>query len=236
MKILTDTHTHTNCSDHAFSTLMENLSMARERGLTLLCMTDHAPAIPDAPHIWHFSTMHELPEQVNGVRLLKGAEANVLDDAGHLDIPEAMQSEMDMMIASMHTPCYHSRSKEAHTSAWLHVIKNPYVTILGHPGDPRFDFDHEPVIAAAKAAGKCIEINNHSFTARKGSAENCRKIAELCKRMGAKIVVSSDAHSCFQVGAFEHALKMLEEIDFPEALIMNLNAERFLRYLKEYRS
>ena len=131
MKILTDTHTHTNCSDHAFSTVAENLAMAKRRGLDLICMTDHAPAIPDAPHIWHFSTMHDLPKEVDGVRLLKGIEANVLDDEGHLDVPKSVQEGADMMIASMHTPCYHSTSKEAHTAAWLNVIQNPYVTILG---------------------------------------------------------------------------------------------------------
>ena len=36
MKILTDTHTHTNCSDHAFSTVAENLAMAKQRGLDLI--------------------------------------------------------------------------------------------------------------------------------------------------------------------------------------------------------
>ncbi len=236
MKILTDTHTHTNCSDHAFSTVAENLAMAKRRGLDLICMTDHAPAIPDAPHIWHFSTMHDLPKEVDGVRLLKGIEANVLDDEGHLDVPRSVQERADMMIASMHTPCYHSTSKEAHTAAWLNVIQNPYVTILGHTGDQRFDFDHETVIAAAKKANKCIEINNHSFEARGGSRENCRDIALICKKLGAKIVVSSDAHNCYQIGIFDHAIAMLEEIDFPEELIMNVNGARFLAFLKEFHS
>lgn len=236
MKILTDTHTHTNCSDHAFSTVAENLAMAKRRGLDLICMTDHAPAIPDAPHIWHFSTMHDLPKEVDGVRLLKGIEANVLDDEGHLDVPKSVQEGADMMIVSMHTPCYHSTSKEAHTAAWLNVIQNPYVTILGHTGDQRFDFDHETVIAAAKKANKCIEINNHSFETRAGSCENCRDIALICKKLGAKIVVSSDAHNCYQIGIFDHAIAMLEEIDFPEELIMNVNGARFLAFLKEFHS
>ena len=45
-------------------------------------------------------------------------------------------------------------------------------------------------------------------------------------RIGAKIVVSSDAHAPFQVGVFDKALAVLEKIDFPENLIMNLNRER----------
>ncbi len=235
MKILVDTHTHTNASAHAFGTVWENVTMAKKHGLTMICMTNHAPAIGDAPHIWHFETMHELPDEIDGIRLLKGVEANVLDTDGSLDIPENMQRSMDVMIASIHRPCFPVRSKEAHTQTWLNVIKNPYVTILGHTGHPSYPYDHEPVIEAAKENHKCIEINNHSFYIRKGCLEHCRDIALCCKKMGANIVVSSDAHTPFQVGVFDEALALLKEIDFPQAQIMNLNQERFERYLQEWK-
>ena len=103
-------------------------------------------------------------------------------------------------------------------------------------GQTAYQFEHEPVIEAAKAANKCIEINNHSFAVRPGSDVICSKIAEYCKKIGAKIVVSSDAHTPFQVGVFDKALAVLEKIDFPENLIMNLNRERFERYLKEFKN
>ncbi|MBE5039355.1 phosphatase [Ructibacterium gallinarum] len=235
MKILVDTHTHTNCSTHAFGTIMENLAMAKKRGLEMLCMTDHAPALPDAPHIWHFQTMHELPREVDGVKLLFGVEANILDVQGHLDIPESMQDQMEVMVASIHAPCYPPKTVEEHTQTWLHVLQNPYVTILGHSGHPSFPYDYETVAEAAKKYNKCIEINNHSFSVRHGSRENCMKIAEVCKKIGTKIVVSSDAHNSFQIGVFDHALELLKEVDFPEEQIMNLTAARFTDYLKELR-
>ena len=62
------------------------------------------------------------------------------------------------------------------------------------------------------------------------------KIAEVCKKIGTKIVVSSDAHNSFQIGIFDHALELLKEVDFPEEQIMNLTAARFTDYLKELRS
>ena len=104
--------------------------MAKKHGLEMLCMTDHAPALPDAPHMWHFQTMQELPGAVDGVKLLKGVEANVLDIQGRLDIPEAFQKQMEVVIASIHEPCYPPRSVEEHTQTWLNVIQNPYVAIL----------------------------------------------------------------------------------------------------------
>ncbi len=236
MKILVDTHTHTNCSTHAFGTVWENLTMAKKHGMEMVCMTNHGPNMPDAPHIWHFETMHELPDVIDGVRLLKGAEANVLDVDGNLDIPLSLQKDMDMMIASIHRYCYTQKTQKEHTETWLNVMENPYVTILGHTGHPNYAFDHETVVEAAKKHKKCIEINNHSFYVRKGSIENCRKIAECCKKIGTGIVVSSDAHTPFQVGVFDGALQLLREVDFPEALIMNLTAERFENYLKEFRA
>ena len=235
MRILVDTHTHTNCSTHAHSTIMENARMAGQKGMEMICMTDHAPGLPDAPHLWHFRTMMNLPREMEGVRLLFGVEANIIDTKGNIDIPVAEQKLMDLVIASIHEPCYPPRDVEAHTQTYLGVIQNPYITIVGHSGTVTYPYDIFKVVQAAKEYDKCIEINNHSFTARKGSKENCRRIAEACKQVGTKIVVSSDAHNCFEVGRLEDAIQMLEEINFPEELVMNTTAERFTKYLETLR-
>ena len=233
MKILVDTHTHTNCSTHAHSTLLENIQYAKKQGLEMLCMTDHTPALPDAPHLWHFNTMLRLPREAEGIRLLFGAEANIINTDGSIDLPEDFQRRLDLIVASIHEPCYPPRSVQEHTQTYLGAMENPYVTILGHSGTVKYPYEVEKVVRRAKERDVCIEINNHSFRARKGSRENCKKIAEMCKKIGTKIVVSSDAHSCFEIGKFDEAIAMLEEIAFPEELIMNLTAERFLAHLKQ---
>ena len=138
MKILVDTHTHTNCSNHAFGTIAENLAMAKKRGLQMVCMTNHAPALPDSAHIWHFQTMSELPDEVDGVRLLKGVEANILHVEGHIDIPEFLLPRMEMVVASIHRPCYAPKTVEEHTKTWINVIKNPYVVSNGNEPDEEF--------------------------------------------------------------------------------------------------
>lgn len=237
MKILTDTHTHTDSSDHAYGTVLENLMLAKKKGLKMICITNHGPQMPDAPHEWHFHCLKELPDEFDGVRLIKGAEANILDVEGNLDIPVNIQQELDMMIASIHGPCYDVKTTEEHTKTWLNVIANPYVTVLGHIGRHReYTFDCEAVVEAVRTNHKCIEINNHSFMVGNNGGAVCREIAQLCKKMGAYIVVSSDAHSPFGVGVLDNSIKMLEEIDFPERLIMNLTAERFEEYLRKYRN
>lgn len=233
MKTLVDLHTHTCASTHALSTVMENAAMARKRGIELIAVTDHAPALPDAPHIWHFNTLCQLPREIDGVKILFGIEGSVLDTEGHIDVPKHLQQSLDVVIASIHEPLYSSRTVEEHTETWLNVIKNPHVDIIGHSGSPVYCYEIETVVQAAKAAGTCIEINNHSFLIRKRNIENCRKIAEACKKIGAPIVVNSDAHSCFEIGEHTEALQMLTEIDFPEELVMNTCAEKFINYIEK---
>jgi len=44
------------------------------------------------------------------------------------------------------------------------------------------------------------------------------------------VIVSSDAHDPSWVGRVDLAMELLEEIDLPESLILNLEAERLLRF------
>lgn len=233
MRTLADLHTHTCASTHAFSTIMENITAAKQRGLELLAVTDHAPGLPDAPHIWHFSTLRQFPREVDGVKLLFGIEGSVLDTQGHIDVPDDVQESLDLVIASIHEPLFPPHTFDEHTQTWLNVIKNPNIDIIGHSGRPQYTYDIDTVVKAAKEAGVLMEINNHSFVVRKGSAENCKKIAQACKKYGAPIVINSDAHMSFQIGEHETAIKMLEEIDFPEELVMNTSAEKFIKYIED---
>lgn len=233
MKILADTHTHTNVSAHAYSTLYENMCAARDKGIELVACTNHAPALGDAPHIFHFQTLKDLPRVICGVKFMGGVEANILNRRGDIDMPEDLLRRLDVVVASIHNPTYIEPRGGDHTPTWLGVAANPYIDILGHSGSPDFAYDIETVVRAVKETGKCIEINNHSFEVRRDNIERCREIALMCKKLGAKIVVNSDAHFMDNIGKVDRAVAMLEDIDFPEELVMNLNAERFISYISE---
>ncbi len=234
MKILTDLHTHTIACTHAYSTVFENTLAAKEKGIELIAMTDHAPAMMDAPHEWHFAACQNIPSVINGVKVLKGAELNILNKSGQVDLPEwILEKKLELAIASIHGVVYKEEAGGDHTETWLNVIENPYIDILGHSGSPDFAYDIDTVVKAAKKADKCIEINSHTYTARKPSWDRCREIAIACKRLGAPIVVNSDAHFMSQIGDFDAAVNMLEEIEFPEALIMNLNSDKFIKYIEK---
>ncbi len=114
----------------------------------------------------------------------------------------------------------------------MNIANNPHVDVIGHCGAPMYSFEHGPVIKEFAKTGKIVEINSNSFLERPGSYENCRSIALLCAEHRVPVVVSSDAHYCGQVGRFEAALALLNEIAFPEELVLNASYERFLEAVR----
>ena len=232
MKYVLDTHTHTIASGHAYNTLFENVKEASEYGIKVLATTDHGPKMPGGPHIFHFGNMRVLPRELYGVILLHGCEANIIDFEGNLDIPEIIQTRLDIIIASLHDVCLRPGTRDENTAAFLKAMDNPYIDIIGHSGNPAFPIWEEEVVKKAKEKDLLMEINNGSFGSRKGSEDNCFGIASLCKKYGVKIVLGSDSHTCLQIGRFEKAEILLKKVEMPEALIMNTQEDKILRYLK----
>ena len=234
MRAIADTHTHTIASGHAFGTIMENAAAAKAKGLRFLCVTDHTESIPDAPHELYFRGLFKmLPEEVNGVYLLSGCEVNVLDETGALDLSERTLEGLNWVIASMHTLSTKEMTVDECTQAWLNIAQNPNVDVMGHLGDERFPFDHERVIAACAKYNKIVEINAHSPKTRPGSVENCRVIARLCAKHRVPVVLSTDAHFPTAVGVLDVSIRLVEEINFPQELILNIDEKRFAKVLTE---
>ena len=233
MKILVDTHTHTLLSGHAYSTLLENVKQASEIGLEGVVNTDHGPAIPAASPDFCLSVQRTIPEEIYGVRIYRGIEANVMDYEGAIDISPGFLKMTDFVIASMHDVVIRPGSREENLAGYKGALSNPYVDIIGHPGTPAYDTDREAFVKAVKHENKLVEVNNHSYMFRKGSADNCGEIIRMCKKYDVRVAVSSDAHFCMSVGRFEYALKLLDENDFPPELVVNRTRESLDEYLKE---
>ncbi|MBL4932821.1 phosphatase [Clostridium paridis] len=235
MKYILDMHTHTVASGHAYTTLLENAKYASEIGLQLLGTTDHGPTMPGAPHEWYFGNIKIMPRELFGVTMLYGSEANIIDYDGNLDLPMDVQKNLDIIIASIHEPVMQSSDDaDLNTSAFLNAMDNPNVHIIGHPGNPRFPIHEEALVKKAKEKNILIEINNSSFIrSRIGSDKTCTKIARLCKEHGVRIILNSDAHSCFHIGNFDAAIEILKNIDMPEDLIINGSKSAFLDFLRE---
>ncbi len=232
MEIIADLHTHTIASTHAYSTVTENAAEAERKNLAVMGITDHAFKLTDAPHVYYFINLHRVPRKLGKVTILRGVEANI-DINGNLDMDEYPKifDRLDYAIASMHASVMEmGHTAEEYTAAWLKVIENPRVDILGHMGDPRYPFDIDTVIKAAAKAGKIVEINNSSPETRKGCEPVCLEIIKTCKKYGVHITLSSDAHFWDMVGRLEWAMSVVRETDYPEELIINSSMENLEAY------
>lgn len=235
MKILAETHCHTLVSVHAYCTVSELIEETKKKNMELISITDHTPALGDGPMEWHFSCLKFIPREYEGVKILRGAEVNILNEGGEVDLSNEVLKKLDLVIASFHSPCIKNLGTEGNTNAMINAIKNPYIDVVGHCGNSAYPLNYEKLVSAVKSEGKIIEINNNSFNCRAGSHENCRKVALLCKKMQVPVVVSSDAHFKSQIGDYENSLVALEDVNFPEELVLNTSAKKLIDYLREKR-
>ena len=256
-KIPIDTHTHTIFSRHAFCTIGELWAEAAEVGLEGFGVTDHMGRMftqtnggeIDAHTLFvnysHVSSQGSLPRIRNGVKLYRGVEIcidskdgslfgqDIRDDGtisymhiGDGDVLTSMFLHgLDYVIAGVHSLReYPSKPTESEgTAMYINAMSHPKVFILAHIYGHAFDIDE--VVKTAKAMGKVIELNEAKLGWHVD--QRCREIMIRCAEIGTMIAVGSDTHTPGRIGVFPKSLAMLEEIGFPEELIVNGNMERF---------
>lgn len=253
-----DVHTHTLASLHAYSTIGECVVAARAAGLELLGSTDHYSCmISPSLHVrdyQHFLNFDVWPEVWDGVRVLHGVEADIVDLQGRLfgwdrtlrdgitgkkfvrehTLKEDVWRNIDYAIASIHDDTFTVGASLAQTTGmYVRALEDPKVLILGHVGRANIPFDLDTVLLAAKERGRLIEINEHSFASHydKRLHENCRRIAERCAELDVMISTGTDAHIACDIGRFDAVAALLDEIHFPEELIATRSATAFLSVL-----
>ncbi len=232
MKALIDLHTHTIVSGHAYSTVQENIQAAINCGLEYLGLSEHGPNMPASPHLYYFQNIHCIPKQVDGLKILRGVEANIIDYDGNIDIDEELSKYMDYMIVSLHPPCIEYGTEEQNTVAIINAMKHNKVKVIGHLDDSRYPVDYERVVKAAKGKDILFEINNSSLkpeSFREGAFENVGYLLKYCKEHGVKVIFGSDAHISYDVGKFHNCENAIEKYDFPKELVINYDEKEIKR-------
>lgn len=231
-----DLHTHTLASGHAYNTINEMVSMAIDKGMTHLGITEHAPKMPGTCHELYFVNLKVVNRKKRGLELLLGSEVNIMDYTGKIDLRKSILEKMDVVIASLHIPCINPGTIEENTAAIIGAMENPYVNIIGHPDDGRYPVDYEAIVKAAKRTGTLLELNNNSLRPtgpRLNTRENDIVMLKLCMEYGVSIVFGSDAHTDDDIGNFAMCESVVEEINFPEELIANRSYEALEKYLNK---
>ena len=160
-------HNHTLASDGQ-DTLAAMAQAAADLGLEWLGIADHSKSSFQA-HGLDEKRLHTQIEEIQSLNskkpkctLLAGTECDILK-GGKLDFPDSLLSELDYVIASVHSG-FSSDEKEM-TDRIIRAMENEHVTCLGHPtGRLLLEREAYPVnipkiLEAAAATGTWIELN-----------------------------------------------------------------------------
>ncbi|MBQ0072337.1 MAG: phosphatase [Spirochaetales bacterium] len=234
---LVDLHTHTVMSGHAFNTLYEMAKSASEKGLGLYGVSDHGPAMEGAANRFYFIAGNRVPEYMYGVRTMFGIEFNIIDFEGNVDVTGMYTKNLQYGIASLHDVCINPGTMKENTWAYIKAMANPHVNIIGHPDDGTYEVDMDTLAKAAKDNHILLELNENSVKPsgyRKNSRENSIRMLEACEKYGTKVIIGSDAHIEYNIGNHKYAHELLQEVGFPEELVVNKSVEETLEALKRF--
>lgn len=226
MKI--DLHTHTIASGHAFSTLQEMVDAALKKQIEVLAITDHGPTTENGNGAseYYFRCGHRFSNIINGVRVLFGVEANIINERGKIDLPKDVLKELDVVMVGFHNYCgYNDLGIEKNTQAMINAMKNPFVKMISHPYSSQIKIDIEKIARASIEHNVLLEINAsffyHKIIKDKIIWQKIKKMVEILKKNKKKIIINSDAHSSFEVGRFEEVKNKLAELKLTENDLLN---------------
>ena len=192
-----DLHIHTNWSD-GHNSSEEMALAARDLGYQYMAITDHsvgrviADGLDEERLKRHVAEIKALNERLDGIHVLSGIEVDILAD-GSLDLPHEILSELDVVVAAVHSAF--NQSEEKMTKRVLRAIENPDVDIIAHPISRDswlgpLVIDLEAIFRATTKSNKVLEIN-----AFPGLLHLNDVYAFQARDFGVKLVIDSDAHS-----------------------------------------
>ena len=151
---------------------------------------------------------------------------------------EIIEKTLDIRIAGIHLPCYEVGTVTQNTNAYVKAIENPMIDIISHPDDSRIPIDYETIVDAAKENHTLLEINNSSLdslSSRVGAWQNLQIMLQMCEEKKVPVVAGTDAHFSSAVGVFDHVEVLLEEMNFPEELVVNRSVDVLKQEILQHR-
>lgn len=232
-----DIHTHTIASGHgSCATITDMVKAAKARHLKMLGISDHGPATLGGGRTSYFRNLRYAQRERLGVRMLYGAETNILDFKGRLDLDADILKGLDYVIASMHHPIIKPGSTEENTKAYINAMKNPYVSVIGHCDDTRYPVDYFRLFEAAMENHVLLEINNSSLSPdgyRGDTRYNDLILLNLSVHYNYPVLFASDSHGKAHVGDFIYAEEAAQLAGVPRSLILNHSSRALMSFLAE---
>lgn len=243
MILFGDYHTHTRYSRHGHGkgTVLENASVALDKGLKQIAITDHG-----FNHRFYGVRRKDIAQvkedilnskEVTGIDILLGVEANLISTDGSIDIEEQDFEFLDLLLMGYHkmvkmeslkdqkdlflanllgSPFAPSKERlSRNTTAFLKALDKYPIDVITHL-NYGFPTDTLAVARMAKEKGTLIELNGKriNFTDQE---------LEIMAEEGVKFIVNSDAHSPKRVGECNNAMNTIFRLGLPLSQVVNID-------------
>lgn len=243
MVLFGDYHTHTKYSrnNHGKGTVLENASVAVNKGLKQIAITDHG-----FNHIFYGIRRRDIAsvkedilnaKEVTGVDILLGVEANLISLDGKIDVNEEDFEFLDILLMGKHdmvktqslkdwnslitanlfgSPFAPSKQRlNKNTTAYLKALDKYPIDIITHL-NVNCPTDTLAVARMAREKGTYIEING------KRIAFTDKELLTMAEE-GVKFIVNSDAHQPEMVGECNKPMDLIFRLGLPISQIVNID-------------
>ena len=243
MILFGDYHTHTKYSRHGHGkgSILENASVALNKGLKQIAISDHG-----FNHMFYGVRRKDIldvkedilnAKEVTGVDILLGVEANLISQSGDIDIVETDFEFLDILLMGHHRMVKMNSQKDFQKLSIVNMFGSPYapskerlnrnttallraldkypIDILTHL-NYGFPTDTLAVAKLAKEKGTFVELNGKriNFTDR--------ELITMAEE-GVNFIVDSDAHSPERVGECNNVINTIFRLDIPLSQVANIN-------------
>ncbi len=230
-----DLQMHSTWSDGQ-NTIEEMVEGCVALGYEYLAITDHSKALAMIEGLDEKALRRQLDEigEITGrhpeIRLLRSMEVDILAD-GTLDLADEMLDALDLVVVSIHS--LFSLPAARQTARVLKALEHPAVDIFAHPTarlinkrDP-VEFDVEEVLACAAQHRVALELNANPHRLDLKDTH-----LMLAKRLGAKLVISTDAHRVADLELMPYGVEQARRAWLEKGDVLNtLPQDELLAYL-----
>jgi DNA polymerase (family 10) len=231
-----DVHMHTVETDGK-NTIEEMAEAAKARGYKYIAITDHsknlafANGLDDKRAVAHIQRIREVNAKVDGITIFAGIEVDILAD-GDLDLSDDVLSQMDVVIASVHSVFNQEPAKM--TERLLKAVENPNTSIIGHPTGrlqlrrDGYHFDMDAVLNAAAKRKVSMELNSYPDRLDLNDVH-----LRQAKQRGVKIVINTDSHHTSHLDKIRYGILQARRAWLTKADVLNtLAAQQFAKAMK----
>lgn len=243
MLLFGDYHTHTIYSrhNHGKGTVLENASVAADKGLKQIAITDHG-----FNHEFFGIKRKNIPQlhedilnakEITGVDILLGVESNLISLDGDIDIKEEDYDDLDILLMGYHRMVATNTLKDKfllnwanafdkvfrpskerinrNTTAFLKTLDKYPIDVITHL-NYGFQTDTIAVAKMAKQKGVYIELNGKriNFTEEE---------INIMTAEGVKFIVNSDAHRPEKVGEVNNGMNLIYRYNIPLSQVANVD-------------